>query len=317
MSGPARRPLGATGLEVFPLCLGSNVFGWTLDEAASFAVLDAYVAAGGNFIDTADVYSTWGEGNRGGESEQIIGAWMRARGNRDDLVIATKVGKLPGSEGLAAATIERAVAASLERLGTDRIDVYWAHMDDPATPLEETLGAFDALVRAGTVRHIGASNHTAPRLAEALEVSRSGGLAAYTLVQPQYSLVERSEYEVELEPLCAEHGIACVPFWALARGFLTGKYRPGGPTVDSVRAAGALEFLVERGVRVLEALDGVAAAHGTGVAAVALAWVAAQPTVAAPIASARTAEQLGELLAMAQVALGPQDLARLDAASGG
>jgi aryl-alcohol dehydrogenase-like predicted oxidoreductase len=315
VSGPLRQPLGTTGLDVFPLCLGSNVFGWTLDDAASFAVLDAYVAGGGNFIDTADVYSVWGEGNSGGESERIIGAWMRSRGNRDDLVIATKVGKLPGSEGLSEATIERSIAASLERLGTDRLDVYWAHMDDEATPLDETLGAFDALVRAGAVRHIGASNHTAPRLAAALEVSRREGFAAYTLVQPQYSLVERAEYEAELAPLCEEHEIACVPFWALARGFLTGKYRPGGPAVESVRAAGALEFLDDRGVRVLAALDEVAGEHGTGVAAIALAWVAAQPTVAAPIASARTPEQLTELLEMARLTLSAGELASLAAAS--
>lgn len=309
------RKIGTTHLDVFPLCLGGNVFGWTADERQSVAVLDAYAAAGGNFVDTADAYSAWADGNSGGESEAIIGRWLAARGNRDEIVIATKVGKAPGAEDLSARTIRTAAEASLRRLRTDRIDLYYAHRDDEDTPLEETLGAFDALVREGKVRYVAASNHTAPRLAEALAVSDREGLARYVALQPHYNLVHRGDYEGELADLCARESLVCVPYFALAQGFLTGKYRPGGETVESERADDARAYLDERGVSVLGALDEVAAAHETTVAAVALAWLAAQPTVAAPIASVRTPEQLADLLPVADVQLSGEELQRLSAAA--
>ena len=308
-------PLGSTGIAVSPLCLGGNVFGWTADEDASFAVLDAYVATGGNFVDTADGYGDWVEGNPRGASERIIGRWMAARGNRDDLVIATKVGRAQGMRGLSAATIRAGADASLERLATDRIDLYYAHADDPDTPLDETLAAFDALVREGKVRHVAASNYTAPRLAEALRVSDRGGLARYVALQPEYNLVSRSEYEGELQELCVAERIACMPYYALASGFLTGKYRPGGPEVDSPRADSAVRH-VDSGAPVLAALDEVAAAHSTTIAAVALAWLRAQPGVTAPIASARSPEQLAELLPMAGLELSPAELDRLGSSHG-
>ncbi len=294
--------MSAFDLEVFPLCLGGNVFGWTADEAQSFAVLDAYAEAGGNFIDTADMYSCWVPGHAGGESETIIGRWMAARRNRDGMVIATKVGQLRGLEGLAAATIRTAAENSLRRLQTDRIDLYYAHIDDVKTPLPETLGALDALVRAGKVRRIAASNYTAKRLSEALAVSKQNGFARYVAIQPHYNLMHRAEYEGELAALCAREGIACFPYFALAKGFLTGKYRPG-KTVDSPRAKGAGSYLDARGLCVLAALDAIAAAHRTPVAAVALAWLKAQPTIGAPIASARSASQLAELLPSATLQL--------------
>jgi aryl-alcohol dehydrogenase-like predicted oxidoreductase len=302
--------LGSTGIAVSPLCLGGNVFGWTADEEESMAVLDAYAAAGGNFVDTADGYGNWVEGNPRGMSERIIGRWMAARGNRDELVIATKVGRAQGMRGLADATIRTGVEESLERLGTDRIDLYYAHADDPDTPLEETMAAFDALVREGKVRHVAASNYSAPRLAEALRVSDGEGLARYVGLQPEYNLVERAEYEGELQDLCVAEGLACMPYYALASGFLTGKYRPGGPDVESARAASAGKHLEGR-AGVLDVLDDVAAAHSTTVAAVALAWLRAQPGVTAPIASARTPEQLAELLPMAALELAPEELDRL------
>jgi len=304
--------LGSTDLDVFPLCLGGNVFGWTANEAASFEVLDAYAAAGGNFVDTADGYSAWVPGNSGGESEEIIGRWIAARGNRDRMIVATKVGRMPGKNDLHAETIRQAAEDSLRRLQTDYIDLYYAHGDDhPDIPLEETLGAFDELVRVGKVRHIAASNYEASRLAEALEISTRDNLASYVALQPQYNLVER-DYESELRQLCADEGLACVPYFSLAMGFLTGKYRPGGPTVDSARSEGAAAYLDERGIAVLTALDEIALRHRVGVAAVALAWLLAQPTVAAPIASARTPEQLAELLPMAGLELTPDEIARLN-----
>jgi len=306
--------IGTTTLDVSPLCFGGNVLGWTVDEAQSFAVLDAFVAAGGNFIDTADVYSSWAPGNSGGESETILGRWMSARGNRDRMIVATKVGKLEALTGLSAATIRKAAEASLRRLQTDRIDLYYAHADDPATPLDETLGAFDALVREGKVRYIAASNYTEPRLAEALEVSRRGGLARYVALQPHYNLVRRRDYEGALESLCAREGLACFPYYALASGFLAGKYRPG-VTVDSARAQSAAKYLDARGLRVLAVLDAIAAEHGTAVAAVALAWLLARPTVVAPIVSARTPEQLAELMPAVSLRLSADDRRRLDEAS--
>ena len=306
--------LGSTGLEVHPLCLGGNVFGWTADEETSFAVLDAYAAARGNFIDTADVYSAWVPGHQGGESEAILGRWMADRGNRDEIIIATKVGML-GDEGLSAEAIAKAADASLHRLQTDRIDLYYAHKDDEGTPLEETLGALDALVQAGKVRHIAASNYSAARLAEALVVSDREGLARYVALQPHYNLVERGEYEGELQDLCASEGIGCVPYFSLAKGFLTGKYRPEGAAVDSPRAEGAAAYLDARGLAVLDALDAIAAEHQVPVAAVSLAWLEAQDTVVSPIASGRSVAQLQDLLAVADLELTAEELARLTEAS--
>ncbi|MFD8527680.1 aldo/keto reductase [Streptosporangium canum] len=301
-------------LNLFPLCLGGNVFGWTADRDASFAVLDAYVEAGGNFVDTADVYSEWIPGHPGGESETIIGEWMAARGNRDQIVVATKVGSLASRPGLSAANIRAAAEDSLRRLRTDHIDLYWAHIDDAGTPLEETLGAFDSLIREGKVRNIGASNYGPERLAEALAISDRDGLARYGVLQQPYNLVERG-YEGPLRDVVAAEGLTSTPYFGLARGFLTGKYRPG-VEVDSPRAGQASAYLkTERGPRVLEALDKVAAAHDVAPAAVALAWLAAQPTVAAPIASARDVEQLRPLLAVAGLTLSEDELAMLDVAS--
>ncbi|HWH10787.1 MAG TPA: aldo/keto reductase [Solirubrobacteraceae bacterium] len=302
------RRIPGTDLDVFPLCLGGNVLGWTADEAMSRAVLDKYIEQGGNFIDTADMYA-------GGRSEEIIGDWLDERRNRDFIVLATKVGMSAAFEGLRAGTIRAAAEASLERLQTDWIDLYYAHRDDPDTPLEETLGAFDDLVKDGLVRYIAASNYTAPRLAAALAVSERKGLAKFVGLQPHYNLVERDSYEGELEDLCAKRGIGCMPYFGLARGFLTGKYRPDGPRIESARASGALAYLDDRGIAVLDALDEIAGAHRTTQAAVALAWLAAQPTVVAPIASARTPEQLADLLPMASIELSADELARLDAAS--
>jgi len=306
--------IGSTDLDVFPLCLGGNVFGWTADEKQSFAVLDAYAEAGGNFVDTADAYSAWAPGNSGGESETILGRFMAARGNRDRVVVATKVGKLAGLTGLSAKTVRTAAEGSLRRLGTDRIDLYYAHADDPATPLEETLGAFDALVREGKVRHVAASNYGAARLAEALAISKARGFARFEALQPHYNLVHRSDYEGPLADLCAREGLACFPYYSLASGFLAGKYRPGG-AVESARSGAASRYLDERGLRVLAALDAVAAARATTVAAVALAWLLARPTVVAPIASARTTAQFVDLLPAATLALTSEEVRRLDEAS--
>ncbi|HXA57581.1 MAG TPA: aldo/keto reductase [Streptosporangiaceae bacterium] len=311
-----RNQLGTSELQVFPLNLGGNVFGWTADEAQSFAVLDAYAAAGGNFVDTADVYSAWMPGHTGGESETIISRWTAARGNRDDLVIATKVGSHPEYKGLRAETIRAGAEASLRRLGTDHIDLYYTHADDVDTPVEEIITALDGLVREGKVRHIGASNISPARLRASLEFSDREGLAKYVALQPEYNLVSRDTYEGELAAIVAEHGLSAVPYYALAAGFLTGKYRAGGPAVDSARAAGAGKHLTgSRGPKVLEALDAIAADRDAEVATVALAWLAAQPTVAAPIASARTVEQLPALLAVADLTLTGAELGSLTAAS--
>jgi aryl-alcohol dehydrogenase-like predicted oxidoreductase len=297
-------------LEVFPLCLGGNVFGWSADEPQSFAVLDAYTAARGNFVDSADVYSAWVPGHSGGESEAILGRWMKARGNRDRMVIATKVGQHPAHQGLGKKTIAAACDASLTRLKSDHIDLYYAHIDDAATPLEETLAAFDGLVRAGKVRQLGASNYTAARFEEALAISKRNGWARYVALQPHYNLMERAGFEGELAAVCARENVACVPYFALAKGFLTGKYRPG-KQVQSVRAQSASAYLDARGERVLAALDELSERHATTVAAVALAWLRAQSTVAAPIASARTVEQLRDLLPMATLRLTAEELDRL------
>lgn len=308
------RPLGSTGLLVSPLGLGGNVFGWTADRDQSFAVLDAYVAAGGNFIDTADVYSEWAAGNTGGESERIIGEWLASRGNRAEMIIATKVAKSARRPGLAPETITAAADDSLERLQTDHIDLYYAHQDDPAVPVADALAAFDALVRAGKVRHIGASNFSAERLTEALRTSADNGLASYVAVQNHYSLMERHAYEDATEPVVVEHGLSSLPYYSLARGFLTGKYRPG-VTIDSPRAKGAAQYIGERGHRVLTALEGIARAHGCPMGAVALAWLLTRPGVTAPLASARNPEQFAAMLPMATITLSTHELAELDVAS--
>ncbi|MFE2463683.1 aldo/keto reductase [Streptomyces sp. NPDC059402] len=309
------RKLGSSDLEVFPLALGGNVFGWTADQDTSFAVLDAYTAAGGNFIDTADSYSAWVDGNSGGESETVLGEWLASRGNRDDVVLATKVSQHPEYPGLSAANIKAAADASLRRLGTDHIDLYYTHFDKPEVPVEEIIGALDELVRAGKVRHIAASNISAERLAASLEFSEREGLARYVALQPHYNLVSRDTYEGELSGLAERAGLAAVPYYALAAGFLTGKYRPG-TAVDSPRAGGAAKHLeTERGRRVLAALDEIAEDHGVPVATVALAWLAGRPTVAAPIASARTVEQLPALLGVAELDLTEDEAERLTRAS--
>ncbi|SOD85479.1 aldo/keto reductase [Streptomyces sp. Ag109_G2-15] len=309
------RKLGSSDLEVFPLALGGNVFGWTADEATSFAVLDAYTAAGGNFVDTADSYSAWIEGNKGGESETIIGKWVKARGNRSDVVIATKVSQHPEYQGLSAANIKAAADASLRRLDTDYIDLYYTHFDKPEVPVEEIIGALDELVKAGKVRHIAASNISAERLQASLDFSDREGLARYVALQPHYNLVSRDTYEGPLQDLAARAGLAAVPYFALASGFLTGKYRPG-TTVESARAQGAAKHLEsERGQKVLTALDEIATAHEAPVATVALAWLAAQPTVTAPIASARTVDQLPALLGVAELRLTDTELKQLTEAS--
>jgi aryl-alcohol dehydrogenase-like predicted oxidoreductase len=308
-----RISLPGTELSVHPLCLGGNVFGSSADQDQSFEVMDAYQAAGGNFIDTADSYLWRLPGNSGGESETIIGNWLTARGNRADTVVATKVGSWPVHPGLSAENIAVAADESLRRLRTDYIDLYYAHRDDPDTPLEETLSAFDALVRAGKVRYIAASNYSAPRLAEALRISAENGFASYVAVQPHYNLMER-DYEHELAPLLAERGLPCLPYFSLAMGFLTGKYK-ADTTIDSWRAEGARQYLTDRGRRVLAELAAVAEGHQVGQAAVALAWLLAQPTVATPLASARNTDQLAGLLPMAELKLSDDELQRLTAAS--
>ncbi|GAB2508750.1 aldo/keto reductase [Nocardia heshunensis] len=309
--------LGTTDLDIYPLCLGGNVFGWTADRDQSFAVLDAFAAAGGNLIDTADAYSVWVPGHSGGESETILGDWMSTRGNRDTIHIATKVAKSPARPGLSAANIRAAVDDSLRRLRTDHIDLYYAHHDDQEVPLAETLTAFDELVRAGKVRHLGASQHTAPRLAEALAISDREGLARYKVVQPQYNLMDRTIYEGDLADLCVRENLAVLPYYGLAMGFLTGKYRPGRTDVAdaSPRAAGARRYLDDRGIRVLAALDEIATTHDVPVASVALSWLRSQPAIAAPIASARTPEQLPALLTSAALTLSPTEVTQLTEAS--
>ncbi|MFJ9911872.1 aldo/keto reductase [Actinacidiphila glaucinigra] len=307
--------IGNSDLDVSPLCLGGNVFGWTADEATSFEVLDSFAEAGGNFVDTADVYSAWVPGHSGGESETVIGSWLAKRARRDDVLVATKVGSHPDFKGLKAATVKAAAEESLRRLGTDRIDLYYTHYDDPETPVEEIVTALDGLVREGKVRHVAASNISPERLAASLEFADREGLTKYVALQQHYNLVEREQYEGPLREVVQAHGLASVPYFGLARGFLTGKYRPG-VTVDSPRAEGAGAYLgSERGPRVLAALDEVAAAHGVEPASVALAWLRSQPTVVAPIASARTPGQLSALLASMALELTAAELDQLTKAS--
>ncbi|MEU9020931.1 aldo/keto reductase [Actinomadura sp. NPDC048394] len=302
-------------LHVHPLSLGGNVFGWTADRDTSFAILDAFTAGGGDFVDTSDSYTASAPGNVGGESETIIGEWMRSRRNRDDVVVATKVGRHPGRRGLAPANIRAAADDSLRRLQTDRIDLYYTHFDDPSVPVEDIMGTLDELVRAGKVREIAVSNIEPDRLEASLRFSEREGTACYVAIQPHYNLVSRDTYEGPRRDLAERHGLACVPYYGLASGFLTGKYRPGAE-VDSPRAGRAGEYLeTERGRRVLAALDLVAEEQGAPVATVALAWLAAQPTVAAPIASARTLEQLQPLLQVLRTTLTGDQLAALTDAS--
>ncbi|MEY3606435.1 MAG: hypothetical protein RL289_615 [Actinomycetota bacterium] len=305
-----RVALGRTELQVHPLCLGGNVFGWSANAAQSQEVLSAYESAGGNFIDTADMYSRWHTGNVGGESETIIGDWMKARGNRSEMVIATKVAKLATRPGLSAANIAAAAEDSLRRLGTDYIDIYYAHHDDEETPLEESLTAFNELVTAGKVRYLAASNYSATRLEKALKISRDLGMSEYLLLQPNYNAIVRNEYEDDLMAVAVKEDIPVLPYFSLAAGFLTGKYQPG-VEVDSVRAGDMPEFKNERGWAILNALTEIAQQENTSIAAVALGWLRAQPGVVTPIASARTPEQLAEILPT--VELSAEQVAKVNA----
>ena len=307
-----KRPIGSSGLEVAPLALGGNVFDWTADEATSFAVLDAFVDAGGTMIDTADVYSAWAPGHSGGESERLIGRWLKRSGRRDEVVVATKVGFF---EGLAPDKVAAACDASLERLGVDCIDLYYQHKDDGAVPLADSLGAFERLVEAGKIRAIGLSQFTADRLDEAMDTARRLGLTPPSALQPWYNLVERQRFEDDLRDVALRHGLAVFPFYSLANGFLTGKYRSKDDLGKSVRGLRNVEYLEGKGVRVLATLDEVAAETGAALATVALAWTMAQPAITAPIASATSVAQLAELVAAMELTLTPQQIARLDAAS--
>lgn len=309
------RPLGGSGISIAPMVLGGNVFGWTADEATSLAILDRFVERGFNAIDTADSYSAFVPGNAGGESETIIGAWLSRRGRRDDVVVMTKVGMWARRKGLRAANIEAAAEDSLRRLRTDRIDVYFAHADDPHTPLEETLEAFGRLLRAGKVRAIGASNYTVPRLTEAMDVSASAGLPRYEVLQPLYNLYDREEFEGGLGRLAAQSGLGVVCYFGLASGFLAGKYRSEEDLAGKTRGEFVRKYLNERGFRILDALDEVAAAHAATPAQAALAWLIAQPGVTAPIVSATSLDQLDDTLGAAELRLSDEALAKLDAAS--
>ena len=305
-----RVALGRTELQVHPLCLGGNVFGWSANSVQSQEVLSAYESAGGNFIDTADMYSRWHTGNVGGESETIIGDWMRARGNRSEMVIATKVAKLATRPGLSAANIAAAAEDSLRRLGTDYIDIYYAHHDDDEIPLEESLTAFNELVAAGKVRYLAASNYSAARLEEALKISRELGMSEYLLLQPNYNAIVRNEYEGDLMAVAVKEDIPVLPYFSLAAGFLTGKYQPG-VEVDSVRAGDMPDYKNDRGWAILNAITEIAKQENTSIAAVALGWLRAQPGVVTPIASARTIEQLAEILPV--VELSAEQVAQVNA----
>ncbi len=305
--------LGSTDLHLSPLVLGGNVFGWTADRSASFAVLDAFVAGGGTMIDTADVYSAWVDGHRGGESETMIGEWLKASGRRDDVLIATKVGMLPGEGGekLAPARIVAACEASLRRLGTDRIDVYYAHQDDDAVPQEEVLAAFGSLIAAGKIRVLGVSNFTGRRLKSAIDASRGTDLPRVHVLQPEYNLVSRHKFEGELQDYCVQENVAALPYYGLASGFLTGKYRSTADLGKSVRGGSMADLLTGRGAAVLAAMDEVAAETGATLPQIALAWLIAQPGVAAPIASATSVEQLADLLPAITLELDRDQLERL------
>ena len=313
MSHTQRVPLGTSALEISRLALGGNVFGWTADKQASYDILDAYVAAGGNAIDLADSYPHWAPGCFGGESEEIVGHWMRERGNRSDVVICTKVGKFPGNQGLSYSQIISGIDGSLRRLQTDYIDLYYCHADDLETPLEETLRALGELISAGKVRAIAASNYSAERLSEALRIADEIGLPRFCAVQPQYSLVVRDEFEGPLQDVCEREGLACLPYWPLAAGFLTGKYdaAPSGARSDTVS-----QFQTPRNEAILDVVRAVADRHGVGPATIALAWLLTRSTVAAPIASVSRVEQLPALVSSTTLELTPEDIADLDAVSG-
>jgi len=309
-----QRTLGPSPLAVTPLALGGNVFGWTADEPTSFAVLDAFVDQGGNTIDTADGYSYWVPGHQGGESETVIGRWLRRRGRRDDVIIATKVGWWEKRKGLKRDNIIAGCEDSLRRLGVDTIDLYWLHRDDEQTPPAEYLGALDTLVRTGKVRAVGASNFGVPRFKAALEESKRKKLVPFVAQQPEYSLLNR-DIERELMPLCVREGVGIMPYYPLASGFLTGKYRTSADKTKSVRGGGAVKHLDGKGKPVLAALDAVAARHGATCAQVALAWIMAKPAIAAPIASATSVAQITELMGALKLSLGADDIAELDKAS--
>jgi aryl-alcohol dehydrogenase-like predicted oxidoreductase len=311
-----RRPLGRSPLTVAPLAFGGNVFGWSVDEATSFALLDAFVDAGFNLIDTADVYSAWVPGNRGGESETIIGKWLKRSGKRDRVLIATKVGKWVEQPGLSPVNIEQAVEGSLRRLQTDHIDLYQAHADDASVPLAETLGAFARLIEQGKVRAIGASNYGADRFADALAIADEHGLPRYESLQPEYNLADRAGYEAALEPLVRREQVGVICYYALASGFLTGKYRSAADLAKSAARGGSVKkYLDARGMKILAALDAVADAHAARPVQVALAWLMARPGITAPIASATSVAQLEELIGAAQLELSADEIAALDRAS--
>lgn len=312
-----KRSLGNSGLQVVPLALGGNVFGWTIDEAVSFQILDAFTGAGFNFIDTADVYSTWKPGNKGGESETIIGNWLKKRGNRQDIVIATKVGSDMGEgrKGLKKNYIIQAVEASLQRLQTDYIDLYQSHYDDPETPVEETLEAYAELIKAGKVRAIGASNFSPARLQEAIEASKKLNLPQYQSLQPEYNLYACEGFEKELLPLCLEHNIGVIPYYALASGFLTGKYRSEDDLGKSPRGGGIAKFMNERGFRILKALDEISAELNATPAQVALAWLMHRPGITAPIASATSLSQLEDIMKAMDLKLSAEMMEKLNQAS--
>ena len=309
-----KRKLGNSGLEMAPLMFGGNVFGWTIDEATSFQLLDGFVDAGFDAIDTADVYSAWKPGNQGGESETILGSWMKARGNRAKLLIATKVGMElgPDKKGLSKEYILRAAEDSLRRLQTDYIDLYQSHRDDAETPLEETFTAYDQLIKQGKVRAIGASNYTGARLKEALEISRQSGLPRYEALQPLYNLYDRADYEQNLEPVVQESGIGVIPYFSLASGFLTGKYRSEADLSKSSRGPGAKKYMNERGFRILSVLDEAAKEVHSTPARVALAWLIARPSITAPIASATNLDQLHDLVEATKLKLNPAILDKLN-----
>ena len=313
-----KRRLGPSSLSIPPLVFGGNVFGWSADEATSFRLLDMLVDAGLNAIDTADVYSRWVPGHQGGESENIIGRWLKKRGKRDDVVIMTKCGmEMPGrGQGLSPAWIKQAIENSLKRLQTDYVDLYQAHRDDPATPLADTLGTYGELIKAGKVRAVGASNYTAPRLEEALATSKSNNLPSYVSLQPHYNLVERPLFEDGLEAVCEKHKLGVIPYYSLASGFLTGKYRSSADQGKSAaRGRSVGKYLEGKGPKVLAALDEVAGATKSTPTQVSLAWMMARPSITAPIASASKPEQLGDLVKATTLKLSPAQIKALDAAS--
>ncbi len=312
-----KRKLGKTGMEIAPLVFGGNIFGWTVDQSRTFQLLDAFAAAGFNAVDTADVYSKWVPGHTGGESEKMLGEWMKRSGNRKNVIVATKVGMDmgDGKKGLSKSHILRSAEESLRRLQTDYIDLYQSHIDDPETPLEETLGAYAELIKQGKVRAIGASNHKAERLAAALETSRKTGLPAYQTLQPNYSLIERSEYENNLEPLCKKEGLGVINYFPLAGGFLTGKYRSESDVAGRARARNVTKYLNERGFKIVGALDDVARKYNATPARVSLAWLLARPSITASIVSATNLDQLNDLIKSLELKLDQDSIEFLNQAS--